>query len=214
MPASPGSGSVERERDAWVQAIDKLCSEWKRKSMGEQVFVGLQTFRNISIEEEEEEEEGKEEEVKGPDLESSGGLGGGLQPPLRPEAADEQISPGPSSAAGTEPPGAKPVPAPRRKMSAPDVGPAVPTPVRPSSLPPSPTCPQPSPTPAPSTSSTSTQQAPKQESRGAAALVPLAPAPPPLPMRQNSRPKKKHTRPFHWDVVTPDKVTPVTPTKV
>lgn len=209
MPAPPGSGSVERERDAWVQAIDKLCSEWRRRSMGEQAFVGPQTLRTISIEEEEEEAE----EPESTGWQSNGGLGGDVYPPVNREAADDQIS----AEAGSDASGGKPVSKARRKLSAPDVRPddslTVSTPVPPTSpqppatTPPPPSIsPPPSPAHAASTSSTTVQRSLSQDSGPAAVKVPLPPAPPPLPLKWNSSSKKKHTRPFHWDVVTPDKV--------
>lgn len=169
LPAATCPGAVERERDAWVQAIDKLCSEWKRKSMGEHAFAVQPTLRNIRIEEEAEE---PERTVSAP----TGGLGGDH------EAADDQVSPAPSSAAatGSDPAHPKRVPNPRTKTPAPDVAPedslAAPTPVLP-------TAPQPSPTLA----------------------VPLPPPPPPMPTKWSSS-KEKRTKPFHWDVVAPDKV--------
>eukprot|EP00066_Takifugu_rubripes_P011845 XP_011601111.1 PREDICTED: formin-like protein 5 [Takifugu rubripes] len=198
LPAASGPGAVERERDAWVQAIDRLCSEWKRKSMGEHAFVGQQTLRNISIEEEAEEPERTVSE-----LEPTGGSGGDVCPPGNRDAADDQIAPDPFSAGAAEsdPSDPKPVPGSRRKMSAPDVGPedalAAPQP--------SPTSSQASPTHEASTPSTSIHQSLSPESRPAAANIPLPPPPPPLP-RKCSISKKRHTKPFHWDVVAPDKI--------
>lgn len=225
MPAHAGPGSVECERDAWVQAIDKLCSEWKRKSMGEHMFVAAQTLRHISIEEEAEEPERTASEA-------NGGLGGDYPP-----VSADQVSPGPPSAAatGSDPSVHKPVAQPRRKMSAPDDGPedspTVSTPVPPIVLRPSPSpssphppftashlpspvpqacpsspvpqlCPL-SPKPSP-TSKTWIHQPPSHDSSPAA--VPLPPPPPPLFMKWTRGSKKKLTKPFHWDVVAPDKV--------
>ncbi|KAM9785596.1 uncharacterized protein ACB057_013960 [Neosynchiropus ocellatus] len=34
-------GSVQEQRDAWVRAIDKLCCDWKRKSLGEQKLLQM-----------------------------------------------------------------------------------------------------------------------------------------------------------------------------
>lgn len=59
-PEQPNDpGSVQRERDAWMQAIGKLCSEWKRKSSGEHVFADKMTLRNNIITVEEEDTEKK-----------------------------------------------------------------------------------------------------------------------------------------------------------
>ncbi|KAK1898908.1 Formin-H [Dissostichus eleginoides] len=49
---TPAPAGVQGERDAWVHAIDKLCSGWKRKSMGENMFVGIPALRHLSIAEE------------------------------------------------------------------------------------------------------------------------------------------------------------------
>lgn len=166
--------------------------------MGEHAFVGQQTLRNISIE-----EEAEEPERTVSDLEPTGGSGGDVYPPGNRDAADDQISPDPVSAgdAESDPSDHKPVPRSRRKMSAPDVGPedslAAPQP--------SPTSPQASPTHEASTPSTSIHQSLSHESRPAAVNVPLPPPPPLLPMKWSIS-KKRHTKPFHWDVVAPDKV--------
>lgn len=160
LPAATGPGAVERERDAWVQAIGKLCSEWKRKSMGEHAFAVQPTLRNISIEEE------AEERTVSP---SSGGLGGDLYRPGTRGAADDPGSPAPFS----DPADSKHVPSPRGKTSAPDVAPE-------DSL----AAPEPSP----------------------ALAVSLPPPPPPLPTKRSSSKKKKLTKPFHWDIVAPEKV--------
>lgn len=156
--------------------------------MGEQAFVGQQTLRNISIE-----EEAEEPERTLSDLEPTGGSGGDVYPPGNRDAADDQISPDPGSTGAAEsvPPDHKPVPRARRKMSAPDVGPE-------DSL----AAPQPPPTPS--------QASPTHEPRPAAAHVPLPPPPPPVPMKWSIS-KKRHTRPFHWDVVAPDKVNSAAP---
>lgn len=166
--------------------------------MGEHAFVGLQTLRNISIE-----EEADEPERKVSDLGPAGGSGGEVYPPGNRDTADDQISPDPVSAGAAEsdPSDHKPVPRSRRKTSAPDVGPedshAAPQP--------SPASSQASPTHEVSTPSSSIHQSPSHESRPAAVNVPLPPPPPPLPMKWSIS-KKRHTKPFHWDVVAPDKV--------
>ncbi|MEQ2284502.1 hypothetical protein AMECASPLE_022251 [Ameca splendens] len=42
-------GAVQKERDAWVKAIDKLCSHWKRKSRSEHMFAESKSLQQISI---------------------------------------------------------------------------------------------------------------------------------------------------------------------
>ncbi|XP_061758661.1 uncharacterized protein LOC133554208 isoform X2 [Nerophis ophidion] len=49
----PLPGGVQSERDAWVKAIDRLCSDWKRRSM----FGGGESLRHLSIAEDAEEDE-------------------------------------------------------------------------------------------------------------------------------------------------------------
>lgn len=56
------SGSVKSQRDAWVHALDKLCSDWKRKSYRENFGMDKLSIRNNSITEEEEGEEDSETE--------------------------------------------------------------------------------------------------------------------------------------------------------
>ncbi|XP_054634602.1 uncharacterized protein LOC129182465 [Dunckerocampus dactyliophorus] len=64
-------GGVQSERDAWVQAIDKLCCEWKRRSMhggGECLFGGSESLRHLSIAEDVGED--ANEDANGSDAES------------------------------------------------------------------------------------------------------------------------------------------------
>ncbi|XP_070824872.1 uncharacterized protein [Chaetodon trifascialis] len=60
-------GSVQQERDAWVEAIDKLCSDWKRKSRSEHMFVERKSLQQLCI----------AEDAEDTDLESSSEFGGG-----------------------------------------------------------------------------------------------------------------------------------------
>uniref|UniRef100_A0A087XL62 PH domain-containing protein n=1 Tax=Poecilia formosa TaxID=48698 RepID=A0A087XL62_POEFO len=59
-------GAVQKERDAWVKAIHKLCSHWKRKSRSEQMFAESKSFQHISIPEDVDDSD--------TDLEHSGGF--------------------------------------------------------------------------------------------------------------------------------------------
>ncbi|XP_061908543.1 formin-H isoform X1 [Entelurus aequoreus] len=53
-PSSPPlPGGVQSERDAWVKAIDRLCSDWKRRSM----FGVGESLRHLSIAEDAEEDD-------------------------------------------------------------------------------------------------------------------------------------------------------------
>ncbi|XP_037126869.1 formin-like protein 13 isoform X1 [Syngnathus acus] len=45
----PLPGAVQTERDAWVHAISKLCSDWKRKSKSECMIAGSDSLRHLSI---------------------------------------------------------------------------------------------------------------------------------------------------------------------
>lgn len=215
---------VERERDAWVQAIDKLCLEWKRRSLGEHMFVETLTLRHISIEEEEEEAEDSNS-----NLESNGGLGG-HNPPVNHTSADPQMSGGGtrvSVVAESDQSAKKPVPTPRRKTSVEgiraDFFPAAPPPASPSSVTLSsptsprllPTSPQvlpnsPQPTQTAITFSQSIPGSVNHES-GLSAVKhpppPIAPLPPPLPIKRKTSSRKHHTKAFHWDVVSSEKVT-------
>lgn len=46
---NPDEGSVQEQRDTWVKAIDKLCRDWKRKSMGEQKLLEMIPLQHLSI---------------------------------------------------------------------------------------------------------------------------------------------------------------------
>ncbi|XP_077370228.1 uncharacterized protein LOC144014333 [Festucalex cinctus] len=64
--SQPLPGAVQTERDAWVRAVSKLCSDWKRKSKSERMFVASESLRHLSIAED------VGEDNNGSDVESSG----------------------------------------------------------------------------------------------------------------------------------------------
>ncbi|XP_054465140.1 uncharacterized protein LOC129099788 [Anoplopoma fimbria] len=207
-------GSVQMERDAWVKAIDKLCSDWKRRSMGEYTCMERKDLRHLSIAE--------TAEDTNADLEPSGELGGRntTYPPVDSENADptsgggDHLSADDTSQRYPSADRAKPVPKPRSKSDT-DV-------IRPNilSLVPSPTSPDvfalststfPPPTPS-NTILTPTSPVPKplnQESGASVAKVPSPPripAPPPLPFKSAMNTRKPRTKAFHWDVVGKEKI--------
>lgn len=215
VPASDETsapGGVQRERDAWVQAIHKLCSDWKRKSMGEHFFVGTNVLRNISI----------EEEAEDADLESSGGFGGGGTSLNYPP---DNMNADPFSGSGDHLPAgdtsrshpsdhAKPVPKPRSN------GKAAAQVVRPDILPPPPRSPgggvalsSPTSPRASDTALTPPTTVPESlnslEPGSPVVKVPpplRIPAPPPLPFKAKTSSRKPQTKAFHWDLVSPEKI--------
>ncbi len=205
-------GAVQRERDAWVQAIHKLCSDWKRKSMGEHTFVETKVLRNISIAEDAEDTD--------TDLESSGGFGGGNTssnyPPVDYENADSTSSGGDHLSAADKSQSypsadyAKPVPKLRSngktavQVIGLDIFPPVPSPASPSvGVVSSPTSPQPSPS---HNALTSSSTVPESLSVVKVPSPPSIPAPPPLPFKIGTISRKPQTKTFHWDLVGPEKV--------
>lgn len=189
------SETVQQERDAWIKAIDKLCSEWKRKS---KMFTEQKSFRHVSIPEDTEDND--------TDLESSGEFGAGITyPPADNKNADPPLSDGDNlSAQQTHPPAdhTKPIPKPRRMNSPQIIPPQVSSPPSPSRIAPtSLTSPPPSPRALPPPP---TVQSPALEGGSLIMKGPPPPAPPPLPLNQNS--KKVCTKAFHWDLIGPDKV--------
>ncbi|XP_070695075.1 uncharacterized protein [Pempheris klunzingeri] len=199
-------GAVQRDRDAWVQAIHKLCSDWKRKSRGEHMFVETMGLRQLSI----------TEEDTDTDLESSGSF---IYPPAN---ADPTSGGNHLSAAGTSQncPShdyKKPVPKPRStvriaaQVIGPDILPPVPSPTSPGAAAlPSPPSPQPSPIHhnAPSSSSTVPESL-NHESESPVVKrpsPPRAPPPPPLLFKSMTKLAKPLTKAFHWDPIGSDKI--------
>ncbi|XP_029361871.1 formin-like protein 13 [Echeneis naucrates] len=197
--ASP-KGDIQRVRDAWVHAIDKLCSEWKRKSKGE-------TPRNLTIA-----EDAEDTDV---DLESSGGFNRGAidVPPVDYVNADPTSS-GDTSPTYPSPDYTKPVPAPRSSRKAAmgrDTSPPVLSPTSPRVIPlsPSSTSPPPSANCATLTSCPTAPESLKHESGSSVVKgpsPPSIPAPPPLPFRPRTNVKKTRTKAFHWDLVGSEKI--------
>ncbi|XP_026188297.1 formin-like protein 3 isoform X2 [Mastacembelus armatus] len=210
-------GSIQREWDAWVQAIEKLCSDWKRKSMGEHMFGETKILQNLIIEEDIEDTD--------IDLESSGKFSSGsmaiIYPPINYANADPTSSGGEHLSAldtsQNDPSAhyAKPVPKPRRtgkpalQVIGPDILPPVPSPTSPGEVVLSPTAPPPSPSQTALTSSSTVPEALSHESGFPAVKgpsPPSAPAPPPLPFKLKTISRKTHTKAFHWDLVGSDKI--------
>ncbi|KAM9343539.1 uncharacterized protein KZ484_016015 [Pholidichthys leucotaenia] len=212
-------GFVQQERDAWVQAIDKLCSDWKRKSMSEHMFVGLKPLRHLSIPED-------NEDCNVDDLESSNEFSSGsiTYPPPDYKITDSSSGGGDDLKVGNKsesPPPfepAKSVPKPRiRKNSLqdnrPDVLPPISLPTSPTvgapATPATPTFPPPPPWHTGLTSSSSLPEFPNHESGSLAAKIPpppTVPAPPPLPLRLTSGSRKALTKAFHWDLLASEKI--------
>lgn len=212
--ASPGT--VQKERDGWVQAIHKLCSDWKRKSRSEHMHLEMETFRHLSIPEDAEEND--------TDLESSGGFdaGSSIYPPVDYENADPtsggggDLSAGNASQTCPSADNAKPVPKPRRARktsdqdTGPDILPAVPSPTSPHALAPvSPTSPPASHRHAGLTSSPTVPEPLTHESGSLVVKTPSLPSippPPPLPLKFKIKSRKRLTKAFHWDIVGSEKI--------
>lgn len=189
-------GAAQRERDAWVNAIDRLCSDWKRRSRGDHAFQESAIPRNASIAE--------DAEVTNTDLESGGGFSGGnTRPPVADANADPASTAGDGLAAGCS----KPVPVPRSGKAGAAAAQAA-GPTSPSVVPRTPPLPQPSHIPL--TSSSTVPESVTNES-GTSAVKgpspPSIPSPPPLPFKLKTSSKEARTKAFHWDLVGPEKVT-------
>ncbi|XP_069566985.1 uncharacterized protein [Brachyistius frenatus] len=192
-------GTVQRERDAWVQAIHKLCSDWKRKSRGEHMFVEAKTFRHLSI----------HEEDNDADLESSDEFASGsnFSRPPEDKNADLRPSGGDCSSAGDT----KPVPKPGSttktnvQVTGPDILPPVPSPTSPAM---SPASPPPSSSNAAPSSFRSVPEPHPHESgmKGPPPPPPSIPAPPPFPFKLKPNLGKPRTKAFHWDLLTQEKI--------
>ncbi|XP_068997946.1 uncharacterized protein [Embiotoca jacksoni] len=192
-------GTVQRERDAWVQAIHKLCSDWKRKSRGEHMFVEAKTFRHLSL----------HEEDNDTDLESSDEFASGsnFSRPPEDKNADLRPSSGDCSSAGDT----KPVPKPGSttktnvQVTGPDILPPVPSPTSPAM---SPASPPPSSSNAAPSSFPSVPEPHPHESgmKGPPPPPPSIPAPPPFPFKLKPNLGKPRTKAFHWDLLTPEKI--------
>ncbi|MED6239606.1 hypothetical protein ATANTOWER_008553 [Ataeniobius toweri] len=201
------SGAVQKERDAWVKAIDKLCSHWKRKSRSEHMFAESKSLQQISIPE--------DVNDSNTDLES------------RSEFAAENDNKNSDSTfrdrdysyageTGHSFPSAdiEPVPRPRisktavHVMAGSDHLSPISSPTSPfASVPKVPFSPPPSPCHAGLTSFSSGSDSQKPVSPVVKESPPLViPAPPPLPVKLISTFKKSHTKAFHWDLIGSEKI--------
>ncbi|XP_026223482.1 formin-like protein 13 isoform X2 [Anabas testudineus] len=208
--------AVQSERDAWVQDIDRLCSDWKKKYKDEHVLMKTKVQRNHSITEEAEE--------NNTDLESNGGFSGEnktiIYPPAENANADStSVSEDCLSAGDTSHPSAdytKPHPKPRRSgkaaagVTGSDVLPPVPLPTSPDVVASSsPTLP-PIPPPQTASMSPSTVPEPPSHESGSSAVTgpppPSAPPPPPLLFKAKANLTKPCTKAFHWDLVSSEKI--------
>ncbi|XP_072222932.1 uncharacterized protein [Leuresthes tenuis] len=204
-------GAMQRERDAWVQAIDKLCSDWKRKSRSEHIFVETKTLRHLSIAEYPEDRDS--------DLESSIEFSGGstIYPPADYKNSDptssgrECLSSGDTSQPSAD--STKPIPEPRSaktpiQVIGTDILNPVPTPTSPcATVPIEPSSPPPSPCHAGLTSSSTSLESQESCSTVMKRPPPLSiPPPPPLPFRLKTGLKKPLTKAFHWELVGSGKI--------
>lgn len=198
-------GAVQQERDAWVEAIDKLCSDWKRKSRSEQAFVETKNLQQLCI----------AEDTEDTDLESSSEFGSGNMSHVCPPV-DNTSGLSAGDEAQSSPSADKPKPAPKPRSAGkaavqvmgPDVSPPVPSPTSPKvAALSSPASPQPSPAHTVLTSSSTVPESLPLESAPSNVKEPSPPGipvPPPLPPKVNL--KKPCTKAFHWDVVGSEKI--------
>ncbi|KAM4562758.1 uncharacterized protein PAE49_011106 isoform 2-T2 [Odontesthes bonariensis] len=204
-------GAVQRERDAWVQAIDKLCKDWKRKSRSEHMFVETKTLRHLSIAEDPEDRDS--------DLESSSEFSGEslIYPPADNKNVDATSSGRDCLSSGdTSQPSAdstKPIPKPRSTKTAvqvigPDILNPIPSPTSPcATVPIVPSSPPPSPCHTGLTSSSTSLESQESSSPVMKMPPPLSiPPPPPLPFRLKTGLKKSLTKAFHWELVGSGKI--------
>ncbi|KAM4736743.1 uncharacterized protein FYW61_004408 [Anableps anableps] len=206
--ASPGT--VQKERDAWVKAIHKLCSHWKRRSRSEQMFAESKSLQKITISEDVDDND--------TDLESSGGFGAGDFVPADNENSDSTSRGTEWSLAGKESHSSpstdtKPVPKPRVAKTAVQVTAGsdnlspIPSPTSLyASISKLPSSPPHSPCHAGLTSFSSGPETEKTASPVLKEPPPVViPAPPPLPVERNTL-KKSRTKAFHWDLVGSEKI--------
>ncbi|XP_023196660.1 formin-like protein 13 [Xiphophorus maculatus] len=204
-------GAVQKERDAWVKAIHKLCSHWKRKSRSEQMFAESKSLQHISIPEDFDDND--------TDLECGGGFAAEDLVPEDDKNSDSTSGDrectlpeeeGPSSPSADT----KPVPRPRIGKAAIQVT-AGSDNLSPLSSPTSlyatvsklPLSPPHSPCHAGLMSFPSGPESQKPASPDVKQPpTPFIPPPPPLPVKQSTL-KKSRTKAFHWDLVGHEKIT-------
>ncbi|XP_076023244.1 uncharacterized protein LOC143013485 [Genypterus blacodes] len=217
---SSGPKGIQEDRDAWVHAIHKLCSDWKRRSRAEHMFTEPMAFQRYSIDEETEDalqEEGAEDS----DLLFNGGNRNSTSPPSDCANADPTCGGGGDGRADPSAHRATPLAKPRSF-----IGPDLPAPLSPSPLlspvqsPTSPATAEASPAlPAhpPSSHNDPTSVSTVSESlihnsgssvekRPKVPMIPPPPLPPPLPSSRKLKPRIKYTKVFHWDPVSRDKI--------
>ncbi|KAM7411270.1 hypothetical protein PAMA_021318 [Pampus argenteus] len=200
VPEAAASGAVLRERGDWVHAINKLCSDWKRRSMGDHAFVETMALQHFSI--------ATDAEDTDTDLESSGECSGGNMtnnyPPLDYPNTDltfggkDHLKAGDTSQSYPSADYTKPLPKPRSPVKT-AVHATLPLPVSP---PPSPSHMALTPLP-------TVPESPSHESGSPVVKIPSPPsipAPPPLPITLKTSSKKSRTKAFHWDLVSSEKI--------
>ncbi|XP_029912350.1 formin-like protein 6 [Myripristis murdjan] len=236
VPASEqaeDSKALQQERDAWVQAIHKLCLEWKRKSQIEDMHMGVMDLQGHDTDEDAEDTlpAGGQADVES---RSSGGQVvdrnmNQSDPPAEYANSDpisfggNRASAGDGSQSRPAAETVKPVAKLRIKSanimpSSPVPSPAVPgpalspptTPLRsPRTTAFTPSSPLSSPTSPVRSVSSMVPQCPLPEpvsSTQAGPPPPMIPAPPPLPIRFKKNPTKPNTKAFHWDLVGSDTI--------
>ncbi|XP_034392373.1 formin-like protein 12 isoform X2 [Cyclopterus lumpus] len=179
-------GSVQMERDAWVQAIHQLCSDWKTKSKDECAFAERKVLGQLSIAEYAEDTDAE--------LESRGELGGSN---MTYPADHATPVPKPCSTKNTD-------------VIRPDDLPPIPSPTSPEVFASSTsTSPQSSPSNSIVTPSSTGPVSLYHESGTSVEIghPPLRiPAPPPLPFQSAMNLRKPRTKAFHWDPVGKEKI--------
>lgn len=170
------------------------------------MFVQTKVLQNISI--------AKDAEGADTDLESNGGTTAGnrndICPPADCENAESTPGGGDRSSVGATS-AHRPVPKPRNskpsvRVTGPEVSPPGPSSTSPSVITSSPPA---SSQPSPSQTALTPPKS-DSESHGSAVKRPTPlsiPVPPPLPFRARTNSRKLHTKAFHWDVVSTEKVT-------
>lgn len=165
------------------------------------MFVQTKVLQNISI--------AKDTEGTDTDPESNGGTPAGNRNDICPPAESTPGGGDRSSVGATS--ADRPVPKPRAskpsvRIIAPEVSPPGPSSTSPSVVASSPhTSPQPSPAQTALTPSKSDSEPHESTVKGPAPRS--IPVPPPLPFKANTNSRKPHTKAFHWDVVSTEKVT-------
>ncbi|XP_053704318.1 uncharacterized protein LOC128749102 isoform X3 [Synchiropus splendidus] len=190
-----GEGSAQEQRDSWVKAIDKLCCDWKRRSLGEKKLLEMIPLRHLSIDEQLEDNNVNQESSNSLDSLShhpqgdAGNMEEGCCKELLPPASPQ--SPGPSPTVS------------------PGVGPSSPTssvpPQSPGSFPFSPHQHPSSPIPELVTQEPDSLPG-KLSPPDPPPLPPSIPLPPPLPLKVRTNRRKQRTKAFHWDEVRAEKI--------